>query len=269
MLPKLILTKDQLYQVVQTNRYPIDKINLNFSRCIDGRYQNMVGLSPLTIPGGDVGQLAVIFAAANNFGFAVDKEKVFEILIDFLQGEKNFHFHTDDHSDEKIPAGGCGYFKLIKKEPEKFFLTNKDIDFIEEKLAKLVKDGVKPTVLHGHHDEAAVVMIKGNEGILPRFEIETTVDGETKKITSSIFVFHQTLFKQRQKKLAEMLLSKKAIELFPGLDEEYLTFTLIETGENHLFETLSQLGKGLPIYQVVFEHDLEFKIKELGKVEKV
>jgi hypothetical protein len=269
MLPKLILTKDQLYQVVQTNRYPLDKINLNLSRCIDGRYQNVVSLSPLTIPGGDIGQLAIIFAAANNFGFSVNQEKVFEALIEFLQGEKNFHFHTDDHSDEKIPAGGCGYFKLLKQEPEKFFLTNKEIDFIEEKLAKLVKDGVKPTTLHGHHDEAAVVMIKGNEGILPRFEIEITVDGETKKIASSIFVFHQILFKDRQKKLAEMLLSKKAIDLFPGLDEEYLTFTLIETGENHLFEALNQLGKGLPIYQIIFENDFGFKVKELGKVEKV
>jgi hypothetical protein len=267
MADKLILTKDQLYQVVQTNRYPLDKINLNLSRCIDGRYQNVVGLSPLTIPGGDIGQLAIIFAAANNFGFSINEEKVFETLIEFLQGEKNFHFHTDDHSDEKIPAGGCGYFKLIKQEPEKFFLTNKEIEFIEEKLAKLVKDEVKPTVLHGHHDEAAVVMVKGNEGILPRFEIETTVDGETKKIASSIFVFHQTLFKQRQNRLAEMLLSKKAIDLFPGLDEEYLTFTLIETGENHLFEALNQLGKDLPLYQIIFGKNLGYSIKEMGIIE--
>jgi hypothetical protein len=265
MLPKLILTKEQLYQVVQANRYPIDKINLNLSRCIDGRYQNVVGLSPLTIPGGDIGQLAIIFAAANNFGFSVDQEKVFETLIEFFQGEKNFHFHTDDHSDEKILAGGCGYFKLIKQEPEKFFLTNKEIDFIEDKLAKLVKDGVKPTVLHGHHDEAAVVMIKGNEGILPRFKIETTVDGETKKIAGSVFVFHQTLFKDRQKKLAEMLLTKKAIDLFPGLDEEYLTFTLVETGETHLFEALNQLAKGLPIFQVIFKQNFRFSITEMGK----
>jgi len=268
MLPKLILTKDQLYQLVQINRYPIDKINLNLSRCIDGRYQNAVGLSPLTLPGGDIGQLAIIFAAANNFGFSVDQEKVFETLIEFLQGEKNFQFHTDDHSDLKIPAGGCGYFKLIKQDPKRFFLTNKEIYFIEEKLRKLVKDGVKPTVLHGHHDEVAVVMIKGNKGILPRFEIETTVDGETKKISSSFFVFHQTLFTKRQQKLAEILLTKKAVTLFPGLDTEYLTFTLIETGETHLFEALNQLGKGLPIYQVIFGQNLEFNIKEMGMIEK-
>jgi hypothetical protein len=265
MAEKLILTKEQLYQVVQSNRYTFDKLNLNLSRCIDGRYQNMVGLPPLTIPGGDIGQLAIIFAAANNFGFAVDKEKVFEILIDFLQGEKNFHFHTDDHSDERILAGGCSYFKLVKQEPEKFFVTNKEIDFIEDKLAKLVKDEVKPTILHSHHDEAAVVMIKGNEGILPRFEIETTTDGEVRKITSSIFVFHQTLFKDRQKKLAEMLLAQKAVTLFPGLDAEYLTFTLVETGENHLLETLSQIAKELPLFQVIFKQNFRFSIIELGK----
>jgi hypothetical protein len=265
MAEKLILTKEQLYQVVQSNRYPFDKLNLNLSRCIDDRYQNMVGLPPLTIPGGDIGQLAIIFAAANNFGFAVDKEKVFEILIDFLQGEKNFHFHTDNHSDERILAGGCSYFKLVKQEPEKFFVTNKEIDFIEDKLAKLVKNGVKQTVLNGHHNEAAAVLIKGSEGILPRFEIETTTDGEVRKITSSIFVFHQTLFKDRQKKLAEMLLAQKAIDLFPGLDEEYLTFTLVETGETHLFEALNQLAKGLPLFQVIFKQNFRFSITEMGK----
>jgi hypothetical protein len=64
-----------------------------------------------------------------------------------------------------------------------------------------------------------------------------------------------------------MLLSKKAIDLFPGLDEEYLTFTLIETGENHLFEALNQLGKDLPLYQIIFGKNLGYSIKEMGIIE--
>lgn len=256
----LILSKEQIYQVVKTNRYSISQLNLDLCRCIDGRYQNDLTLPPLTIPGADIGQLAIIFAAANKFGFFVDRERVVEAMVEFLKTPANFHFHTDEHADPKILAGGCGYFKVLKKDPTKFFLNPKEIKFIEEKLGQLKKRGARSVTLKGDHNEGAVVIIKGEGGILPRFKIDLLVGKKKKTVGGSVFVFQQTLFNRRQKKLAKKLLAKKAVKLFSGFDEKDLALAMIKTGKNHLLETVSQLAKDLPIYQVIFDQDLGFRI---------
>jgi hypothetical protein len=71
---------------------------------------------------------------------------------------------------------------------------------------------------------------------------------------------------ERHRLIAKKLIEERAVKFFPDCDEEYLFEALSETTENHLFETLKRLASGLPIFEVGFENDGSFKIKEMGKV---
>lgn len=263
-MDKIILDKHQIADLIFKNRY-LSSANSFFSRCIDGRYENEENLPALALPGADLGELALIFATANNFGFQVDQEKVFETLTEVLGGQENFHFHTDDHTDPKIPAAGCGYWGQVQLDPLSYHLEKKDIDFIGKKLlilATIISKIRKPIVVEGEHKEGAILFIKGNFGVYPRYFLDTD---EGEKLVE-VFVYHQTLVDRRHKFLAKKLLEKKAVILYPGCDEEYLYQVMSDETENHLMETLKRLAKGLPIFQVKFKEDKRFEIEEWGTV---
>ncbi|MFN4212503.1 MAG: hypothetical protein ACK4FL_00890 [Microgenomates group bacterium] len=135
-MKKIILNKQQVGELVFENRYPVEGDQF-LSRCIDGRYDKNIKNQPspsrragqiskiknkkskrknqgvnqnkpalktkeeplpaLAIPGGDLGELALILATGNAFGFAVDGGRAFESLVEVVGGEENFHFHTDEH----------------------------------------------------------------------------------------------------------------------------------------------------------------------------
>lgn len=262
-MKKIILNQEQIFELVKNNQFLTSFSDIN-CRCIDGRYKSDV-LPALTIPGGDIGQLAIIFASANNFGFKINKDKLLKTYEEFLGGWKNFHYHSDDHHSPLKLASGCGYYNLIKNNSDKFYLQSEDINFIDKQLT-LIAQQANQEILHGDHDEGAVVLVKEKVGIYPRFVFKVKSDGEEKKIEASVFIFNQTLFAKRQKILAKKILDHNVVKLFPGLDEEYLSFTLIETAEVHLFETLNQLAKGLPIYEVSFDKNFKFKIEFFDKI---
>lgn len=284
-MQKFILSIDQVQELISKNRYRVDEKTKFLSRCIDGRYQNKVQslkfkaqsdssklkveekqLPALAFPGGDVGELALILATANSYGFSVDEEKVYQILIKTIGGEKNFGIHSDHHADPKIPASGCGHWKQIQLDPTSYSLNKTNIEFIKKTLLRVlttivVKTG-NQTILEGEHLEAAVLVVKGNWGILPRYKIET--DSGSDQV--EVFVYHQSLVDERHRALCSALLRQKAAKLFNGCDEEYLYQILSETAENHLMETARRLAKGLPIYEVKFDEDGSFEIKNVGNV---
>jgi hypothetical protein len=228
-----------------------------FSRCIDGRYKNNPHLPALALPGGDLGQLALVIACANDFGLEIDYEKVFQSLIKVVGGIKNFSYHTDSHHGGL--ALGCGHFGQMLKDFVAYNLQKNDIEFLEEKLKFLEKEGVLPTVLEGNHDEGAILIVKGNFGIFPRFIIET--DEGKKEV--SVFVYQQTLVDERHRVLAKKLIENKAVKLFNNLDEEYLYEILSEEGENHLLETVNRLASDLPLFEVIFDNRGRFSLKSL------
>lgn len=272
-MKKLILNQEQIYALVKNNQYSPSPNEIH-CRCIDGRYDKklktknkIIPLPALTIPGGDIGQIAIFLGASHNFGFEINQDKFLKAYEDFLSGWQNFHYHSDTHHSASSLAAGCGYYSLIKNNPEKFFLEKRDLEILKD-LLKIAGSKSQQEILLGHHNEAAVVLVKGKVGIFPRFFLTIKDKGGEKEIETSIFVFNQTLFNQRQKILAKRMIEGQVVKLFKGLDEEYLAFTLIETAEIHFFETINQLGQGLPIYQVVFGEDFKFKIEELEKIIK-
>lgn len=270
-MSKVILNKDQVWSLVAENRYPVDKKTVFLSRCIDGRYEkNLKSHSPnwranlkinnlpaLSIPGADLGELALILACANDFGFEVDYEKVFQTLVEVVGGLKNFSYHTDSYYGGL--ALGCDYFDQITKNLAAYNLQKNDLDFINKKLEELEKKGVKPTILEGVHNEGAILIVKGKFGIYPRFVIEFDTD----KKETSVFIYQQTLVDHRHRALAKQLVDDQAVKLFPGLDEEYLYEILSEEVENHLLETVNRLAFDLPLFEVVFDNDGYFNLKAL------
>lgn len=259
---KPILNKTQVDSLIRENRYKVTDQNKFLSRCIDGRYQNEPKLAPLAIPGADIGELAIIFAMANNFGFEIDEEKAFQSLIKTVGGVKNFQLHSDHHTDKSVVGGGCGHWKQINLDPQAYSLNKDQVDFIAKKLIEVKQAGAQEIVLEGEHLEGAVLQVKGNYSILPRSSI---VDGGKEKITE-VFVYQGTLVDARHRTLANALLKNGAIKLVSGQTEENLYTALSETVEAHLFETVKRLALGLPIFLIDFKDDGGFKIEELGKV---
>jgi hypothetical protein len=256
-MTKIKLNSSQIQLLVKENRYQVDEKNKFLSRCIDGRYKNNSKLPPLALPGGDLGQLALIIACANDFGLEIDYEKVFQSLIKVIGGIKNFSYHTDSHHGGL--ALGCGHFTQILKDFVAYNLQKKDIKFLEEKLKFLKKEEVLPTVLEGNHDEGAILILKGNFGIFPRFIIET----EEGQKEVSTFVYQKTLVDERHRVLVKKLIEDKAVKLFDNLDEEYLYEVLSEEGEIHLLETVNRLASDLPLFEVIFDNRGRFSLKSL------
>jgi hypothetical protein len=256
-MTKIKLNSSQIQFLIKENSYEVDEKNKFFSRCIDGRYKNSPNLPALAIPGADLGELAMILAASNSFGFEVDKEKAFESLVEVVGGVKKFAYHTDSHHGGL--ALGCGHFGQMVKDFVAYNLQKKDIKFLEEKLKFLKKEGVLPTVLEGNHDEGAILIVKGNFGIFPRFIIET----EEGQKEVSTFVYQKTLVDERHRILAKKLIEDKAVKLFDNLDEEYLYEVLSEEGEIHLLETLNRLASDLPLFEVIFDNSGRFSLKSL------
>ncbi len=260
--------------MILENRYPVAG-NIFLSRCIDGRYEKKLKvknqklkvedhilLPALALPGGDLGELALILATGNAFGFEIDDSKLFAALSEIIGGEENFHFHTDNHSDLMIPASGCAHWRQIQSNPHLYNLQASHIKSLSLILNAIALKMSKPYVLHGEYREGAILMIKGDWGVYPQYYFKT----EEKETLVQVFVYHQTLVNKRHRLLAKKLIKNQAVKLYPGCDEEYLYEVISEECENHFFETLNNLAKGLPIFKVEFEKNGDFKIDELGQV---
>lgn len=265
-MQKVILTASQVRELVSANRYRINSKTRFMSRCIDGRYggkpQVDETLPALAIAGADAGELALMFSAANSFGYSLDEKKAYKSLIEVIGGEKNLRFHTDDHAEKTQLMGGCGHMTKIRELSDQYNLTKDQLDFITTKLHDAKKKGAQEVVLQGPHLEGAVLLVRGNWAIYPAYEFQTG-DGA---FLSQVFIFHQSLVDERHRALVQALIKNKAVEFSSQEYEDYLYTTLSETAEIHLYETAKHLAKGLPIYLVQFEEDGDFKLEDAGVV---
>lgn len=262
-MQKIILSTQQIHELVASNRYKVHPDTKSLSRCIDGRYENSDSLPALAIPGADLGEIMVVLAAGNDYGFDVDAEKTVKVLTEIVGGMKNLSFHTDSHANPKQAAAGCGHVKQALLDPEAYKLRSKQVSFIQNLSNKLRESGANETKLHGEHEEGAVLMIEGNYGIMPQYMVET--DAGQKK--AEVFIFHRTLTDQRRRLFANKLVENNAVKLYNGCDAEYLYEVLSNMTDEHLFETSTKLAKGLPIYGIIFDENGGFKVKEMETVE--
>lgn len=257
----IILSKEQIQELVTENKYKIDPKTKFLSRCIDGRYQDDKIISPLAFPGADAGELALLFATANAFGFEILEEKAYQVLANVVGGIDNLHFHTDK-KHEQDPLAGCRHFSQLRQDPKAYHLEKDQLDFIEIKAKNSIMLGAQDEILMGEQLRGAVLQIKGNYNIYPNYAIET-VRG-TQRV--EFFEFHKTLVGDRHKELAKALVKEQAVKLYNGCDEEYLYEVLSDMTDQHFFETIKLFAKNLFLYEITFQDNGDFTIEEMGKV---
>lgn len=258
----IYLSREHVADLVQANKYKIDHSLQFISRCIDDRYHNIDHPASLALPGADPGELALILATGHSYGFELNKVRVFEVLATVVGGAKNLQMHTDTHDEKKTLFTGCGHMNQIKTSLEVYNLTQEDYDFIQFSFKNAKYRHAKEVILEGEHKKNAVVIVKGDYGILPRHYLE--VNGQ--KLLIEVFEYHQSLVDKRHRVLAQELIKNGGVKLIAGQDEESLFEAFGDIGENHLMETLRSLAKGMPIYEVKFDEEGGFKVTDLGEV---
>jgi len=258
----IYLSPEHISDLVEANKYKIDHSLQFISRCIDDRYHNIDHPASLALPGADPGELALILTTGNAYGFEVNRTKVFEVLVKIVGGIKNLQMHTDTQDEKKSSFAGCGHMYQLETVPETYGLTQKDIEFVLSSFKLAKSHHAKEVILEGQHKKNAVVIVKGDYGILPRHYLE--VNGQ--KLLVEVFEYHQTLVDKRHRALAQVLIKSGGMKLIKGQDEESLFEAFGDISENHLMETLRSLAKGMPIYEVKFDEGGEFKVEDLGEV---
>lgn len=262
MASKIILHKDQVNELILQNKYPINPKTKFLSRCIDGRYKNKKNLEVLAYPGADPGELALVLATGNAYGFEVDLDLAYQSLLNVIQGVENFHIHTDTHERKGEIGAGCGHLRQIKTDPKAYNLEDQQIEELFNKLKEVKEKGAKEVLLKGEHMEGAILQIKGNYGVYPQSAF-VSAEG---RLGVQVFVYHQTLVDERHKAWVRELIKNQAVRLFKGCDEEYLYEALSEVSETHLLETAKRLAHGFLIYSVGFDKGGNFTLKEMGRV---
>jgi len=149
---------------------------------------------------------------------------------------------------------------LLNKTAEEY-----GFEVVKEKAEKICKEIFKEqnslSKLKEKYD-GAVLQIKGDYSIKPEFSMKT----KEGFVAGELFVFHETVTNNNHKILAKKLIEKKAVELFPGCDEEYLYQAISEVTETQFYETLRKVATELPIFHVSFDTDGTFSIKEMGSI---
>ncbi len=257
-----ILSIDQIEDLVSANKYPIHPTVQFYSRCIEGGYENAGTTYPLAIAGADAGELAVLYASANLYGFTIDPEKAYSVFLEVIGGPEHFSLHSSGKPGESFSGEGCVHMRQIFKDYESYSLEKNQIEIISAQIKRTIKNGAEEIILKSVNQEGAVLQVQGEWGLYPQFRL-STLEG-TQPV--QVYIFHKTLADRRHRELAKQLIGKKAVELFNGLDEEYLYQVISSTTEDHFFETMKRIGSGLPMYEVNFEVNGSFAIKELGNV---
>jgi hypothetical protein len=240
---------------ISSSLFEIKKGALILSSCVDGRYdENEARIAPRSFCGSDPGFLVLILGALKKINNSISEDlrkKAFNAVLDALGGVDNFQMHTDDHNLENGIIAGCGHMKLVKKDPERYLVSEEDVEAIFNYLDSLKNQGAKEVVLKGPHNESAVFIVDDRKiGLLHQ-------DGK-----SQVFVFHKALYEEFIRDLTQNLLNLEEIKS-QGISFGDLFKLLKETGEYQLTQTVNQLAQGLPIYEIKLQEG-KVKIEERG-----
>jgi hypothetical protein len=242
-MQKIKVTSDELHDAILETRRVVSSSFASVSRSSEGKYQDTDDLPPLLLPGGDIGDLGIILAASNTYGFKVNNDKVWE-LIQTYQNDFVKHDLKNTYPHVKELVGNPAAFQLSE-------------DSVKHITSLLPKGNEEFTT---DHINGAVILIKGMYALPSQLSINS--DFGKKRI--SPFAFHYTLVNQRHRVIAHDLIEKNIVELFPGQDEEYLYEVISDMTDIHLFESIGRTAPNLPIYKVEFDKDSNFIIEDLS-----
>lgn len=246
------LTIGQVQELATNNSYEIPAEKYR-SRCFSGNFINNTELPALALPGGDIGEIAVLYSASNEYGFECNLKSSVNILKEVVAKSKNSKYKQVF----SISAKDCKYLHFLSEDPEKYSLSKemiKDIfSYIEQpKLQENPFKSEKKGMI-----EKSCLIVQGNKGILPQY----TFKDYTQTFDASVFVYHKSLVNERRKVFIKDLVRHKAVKLNDGLHEEYLYEILSDMAEFHLFTFLTQIDLHIPIYSVEILPNNKIKVE--------
>lgn len=253
-----MLDKDQIVRHISEGQYEIDENTRMLGRCFVGRYENTPQLPAISMPGGDIGNLAILYAAANIYGFQIDYDKALNIFLDLIGGVQNFSLHTEVR-DQSHSLDGCDHTSFLKNNTDLYDLTNEQIKILEAQLAFVTNKHAQTKVLSDRKSEEAVVIVTGSKALYPQYHFMS----ESGTVSGNIYIFHRTFIEQRNREFIKKLLEYSAIQFNIYMNEEYLLEALTEVSENHFFETIKKLPSHIPLYAVEFGEQNNFIVELL------
>ncbi len=248
----MYLTSSQIEELISENQYTFTG-NTNESRCFSGHFDNSNNLPALALPGGDIGELAVLYSASLVYGFEVNLLQSAKVIEDIVGTSKNSMYQ---HSSLNC-AEECRYLHLLSESPEIYSIKK---DSATDLFSTIEQSRIGSKTSSGFKElyrESACVIVEGNVGILPQYMFETY----EQKINARIFIYHKTFVDQRRHKISQALIKTKAVKLYKGLSEEYLYEVISEIGDAHIIETVSKIDSKIPIYSAVITPTGAIKIE--------
>ncbi len=246
------LNKDQVYEMVMENQYSYPEYKYR-GRCFSGEFKNSFHLPALSLPGGDLGELAILQSTALTFGFEIDMNKATEVLFQLTCG--NEHLTSLSAKDE---LATCDYFRHLAANIASYNLDKPSLDMLYKLYATLLPDFNIPSD-RSHSHEHAVIIFESSQGLYPQYTFES-YEGTYE---SHLLIFHKTLVDLRHRELAKKFVDKKIVELYGGLDVDYLYEVLSDTTEVHLYETVRRIDTKLPIFTVSVDEKQKIIVNQL------
>ncbi len=168
-----------------------------------------------------------------------------------------------------IPGNlGCGHLRLILQHPERYSVRRELSESVVRLCFAKRWSGVielDVVVLEGGHQEGAVVNVRLESGVFPYSKVPL-ISPACGLGGVQIFVNHPQVAHFLREQIARFFTTQA--HLAP-LEEEDLPRLLAEIdrlAEIHLAATLSELARGLPIFDVVFRDTRDFEVVEVGAV---
>lgn len=249
------LNTNQVQELIYKNRYTFEG-NKYKSRCFSSEYENLDSLPPLALPGGDIGELAVLLSASINYGFDLNLNTAWKILNKLVATDKNGkNQHSSSHNAEH-----CRYLSFLSENPESYGLNSESIKelFSTVEQSELLKNEQK--MKGSYRKESALIIVEGEQGVFPHYMFESS-DG---KEDVYVLIYHKTRVDGRRKQYIEKLLSGGSVNLYEGLGEDYLYEILSETADEHLFETVKNIDLMLPIFTANIPEEGSIKVEQLS-----
>lgn len=229
--------------------------NPHISQCIDWRRTTNESNFWMSIPGGWIGELAIVLSVLEETVISHDKEfkeKALEILLDVVWWRENLSYHTDDNSSEwEI---WCGHITLLlEKNTRKMYgLSDESADFIQQ-----VIEQEKPTaivnVLKWKHKEVWVIKV---------FSTHHSVHANFND--NQFFIYTPKIAYIRNTEIARKIYNRFVRWTSLSITADSLADMLQQKMNFSFYHTVHTLAPDLPVYRV--RHSLNWSIKYLEQI---
>lgn len=157
---------------------------------------------------------------------------------------------------------GCGHVRLMLVQSSEYGIRGELVESFLRSFYRLWWEGAPElalTILPGQHNEAAVVNVRLEDELwgMSRIPLVSPTCSE-----SQMFVNHADVANYLRQRVVEFHL--RGLGPVPVADGEALQKATEDLATRQLTQTVGQLAKGLPIYDLVFSRDGSYEVRETG-----